>query len=147
MTHRATHQSHPGFLQPHMAPCRAETSFDSSAPQSHGDVSSPTDVQECVGVGKDCHSLHWYCYFTCLVKYLWLVDLSQTRESDIGPFSPVLWLMPSSTSCFTGTGHVYMALSVFFGIFQLSTGNTEASISHMPDMVIINFLQQLQTSA
>lgn len=30
---------------------------------------------------------------------------------------------------------------------QLSTGNTEAGISHMPDTVIIHFLQQLQASA
>lgn len=62
--HRDTHQSHPGFLQPHMAPCRAEISFDSSAPQSHGDVSSPASTHKRVGVGTDCQSLYWYQYST-----------------------------------------------------------------------------------
>lgn len=98
--HRDTHQSHPGFLQPHMAPCRAKTSFDSSAPQSHGDVSSPADVQECVGGGKDCQSLSWYQSFTCFIKHLLLVMglPSQTTEWDMGPSSPIPCVIVSNTS-------------------------------------------------
>lgn len=139
-----------------MAPCRAGTSFDSSALQSHGDVSSPANVQEGVGSRQRlvlvCHLLKYCYWWNCR-------DRPQDSQKPDHRHSAFLRPMLSKTSRLTGTVFVCGSPSILEKVggdredaagscgTQLSSGNTEAAISPVADTVITHFLQQPEASA